>query len=171
VNIQNPIVRHQGPITEVDISRLAREVARHLKPLELILEAHSINSEEWERIQANQIFLTRLAEEAAVWAGNTKDNLRNRIAIKAAIAVEEAMGEAVSMVGNPAIGGEARIKALHFLAKLGQLDAQTMTKDDGSGRVTINILLGGKKLSFDKETNEPKIIEGEVLTPGVSETP
>jgi hypothetical protein len=35
-----------------------------------------------------------------------------------------------------------------------------MTNDDGSGRVTINIMIGGKKISFDKET-EPRTIDGE----------
>jgi len=171
MNIMNPIIKREGPLTEVDISRLAREIARNLKPLELVLETHGIEAEAWDRIQASQIFLTRLAEEAAVWAGTTRDNLRNRIATKAAIAVEESMGEAIAMVGDARIGGEARIKALQFLAKLGQLDANQATKDDGSGRVTINILLGGKKLSFDKETNEPKIIDAEVLIFGVSEHP
>lgn len=169
MNIQNPVIKREGPLTEVDISRLAREIARNLKPLELILEAHGIEADAWDRIKSLDIFNVRLAEEAAVWSATTKDNLRNRIATKAAVAVEECLGEAITMVGNPAIGGEARIKALQFLAKMGQLDVAQATKDDGSGRVTINILLGGRKLSFDKETNEPKTIEGEaVLTPEVS---
>lgn len=170
MNIQNPIIKREGPLTEVDISRLAREIARNLRPLELVLEAHGIEAEQWDLIKQTPIFLTRLAEEAAVWVGTTRDNLRTRIATKAAVAVEEAMGEAISMIGDPRIGGEARIKALQFLAKLGQLDVNQATKDDGSGRVTINILLGGKKLSFDKETNEPRIINGEAqdVTPEVS---
>lgn len=163
-----PIVRPPGPLTEVDISRLAREIARNLKPLELVLEANAIDSEAWERIKNNDIFNIRLAEEAAVWSATTKDNLRNRIATKAAIAVEELLVQAIDMVADAKIGGEARIKALQFLAKMGQLDASTMSKDDGSGRVNINIFLGNRKLQFDKETNQPMVIEHEPVTPEVS---
>lgn len=163
-----PIVRPPGPLTEVDISRLAREIARNLKPLELVLEANAIDSDAWERIKTNDIFNIRLAEEAAVWSATTKDNLRNRIATKAAIAVEELLVQAIDMVADAKIGGEARIKALQFLAKMGQLDASSMAKDDGSGRVNINIFLGNRKLQFDKETNQPTVIEHEPVTPEVS---
>lgn len=164
-----PIVR-TGELTEVDISRLAREIARGLRPLELLLEQSGIESEQWERIKENDIFTTRLAEEAAVWSATTKQNLRERIATKAAVAVEELLKEAITMVQDPKMGGEARIKALQFIAKMGQLGEGPLTRDDGSGRVTINILLGNKKLSFDKE-NQAKLIEHEPLTPGVSEHP
>jgi anti-sigma-K factor RskA len=169
MNIVNPIVRRPGSVTEVDISRLAREIARNLKPLELVLEDQSIDSEQWERIKENDIFSARLAEEAAVWSATTKDNLRHRIATKAAVAVEELMLDAIDMVQDKRIGGEARIKALQFLAKLGQLESSANTSDDGSGRVTINILLGGKKLSFDKDgAGQPTLIEHEPVTPEVS---
>ncbi len=168
MNTLVPIARSPGPLTEVDISRLAREIARNLKPLELVLEAHSIDSEQWERIKTNEIFNVRLAEEAAVWSATTKDNLRNRIATKAAIAVEELLLQAIDMVSDPKIGGEARIKALQFLAKMGQLDAAQMTRDDSSGRVNINIFLGNRKLQFDKETNSMTTIEHEPVTPEVS---
>lgn len=168
MDIQNPIIRRPGPVTELDISRLAREIARNLKPLDLVLEAHGIESEQWERIKDSDIFNTRLVEEAAVWSASTKDNLRHRIATKAAVAVEELLLDAISMVQDPRIGGEARIKALHFLAKMGQLDVNQATKDDGSGRVTINILMGNRKLSFDKETSQPAIIEHDPVTPEVS---
>jgi hypothetical protein len=162
-----PIVK-RTEITEIDISRLAREIARNLKPLELVLEQNGIDSEQWEKIKNNDIFHVRMIEEAAVWSATTKDNLRHRIATKAAVAVEELLVQAIGMVSDPRMGGEARVKALQFLAKLGQLDSNTATKDDGSGRVTINILLGGKKLSFDKETQEPLVLEHEALTPEVS---
>lgn len=168
MDVQNPVIRRPGPITELDISRLAREIARNLKPLELVLEQNAIDSEQWERIKDSTIFNARLAEEASVWTATTKDNLRHRIATKAAVAVEELMLEAVDMVQDKKIGGEARIKALQFLAKLGQLDINQATKDDGSGRVTINILLNNQKLSFDKEGTSARVIDHEVVTPEVS---
>lgn len=155
---------------EINISRLAREIARDLRPLEMTLEMMKISSEQWERIQHNPIFSTRLIEEAQVWAASTKMGIRDRIATKAAAAVEELLMEAIGMVQDNDLPGVARVQALQFLAKLGQLGDGSTPKDDGSGRVQINILIGGKKVSFEKDT-DPKIVEGqaELVTPGVSQ--
>lgn len=162
-----PLIVEKSELTQIDIMRLAREISRELKPLEIVLQEMHISSEQFDRLKDNPIFHYHLTEEAGLWAATTKENLRNRIAVKAAFAVDELMKEAIDLVQDKKLGGEARIKALQFLAKLGQLDGNQMTKDDGSGRVTINILLGNKKLSFDKD-NQPRIIDHEPVTPEVS---
>ena len=139
-------------ITELDISRLAREIARELRPLELTLEQMHINAEQWDRIQSNPIFHTRMIEEAQMWSTSTKQNVRERVALKASIMVEELLLEAVGMVQDVGLPGAARVQALQFIAKMGHLGEGTMSKDDGSGRVQINILIGDQRMSFDKET-------------------
>ncbi len=158
------ITSGNSELTQIDIMRLAREISRELKPLEAVLADMHITADQFERLKDNPIFHFHLTEEAGLWAATTKENLRNRIAVKAAFAVDELMKEAIDLVQDKKLGGEARIKALQFLAKLGQLDGNQMTKDDGSGRVTINIMMGDKKLSFDKD-NQPKIVD---VTPEVS---
>jgi hypothetical protein len=145
-------------ITELDISRLAREIARDLRPLELTLDQMKINSEQWDRIQSNPIFHTRMVEEAQMWSASTKQNVRERVALKASVMVEELLLEAVGMVQDPGIPGAARVQALQFIAKMGHLGEGTMSKDDGSGRVQINIMIGNQKLSFEKEH---VVLEGE----------
>ncbi len=155
-----PIATRQREITEIDISRLAREIARDLRPLELTLEKLNIDSEQYDRIKNNAIFQARMVEEAQMWAASTKANVRDRVALKAAVAIEELLLDAIGIVQNPDIPGAARVQSLQFLAKMGQLGESNMTNDDGSGRVTINIMIGGKKISFDKET-EPRTIDGE----------
>lgn len=147
-------------ITEVDISRLAREISRNLKPLELTLEQLKISNEQWENIQNSPIFSQRLIEEAAMWSASTKRSIEDRIATKAAVMVEELLIDAVGMVQNVELPGVARVQSLNFLANMARLGDKAV-RDDGSGRVQINIHIGGKKLSFDKETTEPKTIEGE----------
>jgi hypothetical protein len=161
-----PLIVSKNELSEIDIMRLAREISRDLKPLEAVLSQMQITSEQFERIKENPIFHFHLTEEAGLWASTTRENLTNRIATKAAFAVDQLMYEAIDLVQDKKLGGEARIKALQFLAKLGQLTEGQMTKDDGSGRVTINILLGNRKLSFDKD-NQPRIIDHEP-TPEVS---
>jgi hypothetical protein len=150
-------------ITEVDISRLAREIARDLKPLEFTLEKLGISSEAFDRVQNSEIFKTRLSEEAAVWSSHTKQSIRERVATKAAIAIEELLRDAIQLVQDPEVPGAARVQALQFIAKLGQLGDGAAATDDGSGRVQININIAGSRVSFDKET-QPKTIEGDVVT-------
>lgn len=162
-----PLIVQKSELTEIDVMRLAREISRELKPLEVVLQEMHISSEQFDRLKDNPLFHFHLTEEAGLWAATTKENLRNRIATKAAFAVDQLMYEAIDLVQDKKLGGEARIKALQFLAKLGQLGEGTMTKDDGSGRVTINILLGNRKLTFDKD-NQPKVIEHETVTPEVT---
>ena len=165
-----PILVGQRGLTELDMARLAREIAREIQPLDLLLQRSGITSEAYERIKEHPIFQTHLLEEAQVWSASTKANLRERVSIKAASMIEELLLDAVDIIKDPEIPGAARVQALQFLAKLGHLGEGPLTKDDGSGRVQINIMLGGQKLSFDKESSEPRIIEGDVVTSGVSET-
>lgn len=156
------------PLSDVGISRLAREISRNLKPLAMLLEEMHVDTDQWERIQNSEIFKTRLVEEAQVWAGSTKTSMRDRVATKATIMVEELLLEAVGIVKNGDIPGAARVSALQFLAKMGQLGEGAATKDDGSGRVQINILLNGQKMSFDKERSELETRDLIDVTPEVS---
>lgn len=159
--------RKASELTEVDISRLAREIARDIRPLTVILEALGIDLDQYDRLQSMEMFQKRLSEEAQLWSGSTKAGLRERVATKAVIAIEELLEEAILIVQNTDIPGAARVQALQFIAKLGHLGESGMTQDDGSGRVQINIMIGGKPITFDKEI-EPKVIEGEVVTSEVT---
>jgi len=164
----NGMPTRERELTEVDLSRLAREIARQLKPLEMVLEQLQISPAAWEKIQTNPIFATRLGEEAAVWSISTRQNIRERVSTKAAVMIEELLLEAVGIVQDHEIPGAARIQALQFLAKMGDLGEKATLSDDGSGRVTININLGQEKLRFDKEA-APAVIEGQAVD--VSEQP
>jgi len=161
----------QRELTELDMARIAREIAREIQPLEILLQRAGIDSDAYDRIKEHPIFQTHLLEEAQIWSASTKQNLRERVSVKAASMIEELLLDTVDIIRDADIPGAARVQALQFLAKLGHLGEGPLTKDDGSGRVQINIMLGGHKLSFDKESSEPKTIEGEaILTPGVTET-
>jgi hypothetical protein len=151
--------RQERPLTEVDISRLAREISRNLKPLALTLDQLQISSDQWDRVQNNPIFQQRLVEEAAIWSASTKKSIEDRISTKAAVMIEELLIDAVGMVQNPDLPGVARVQSLQFLANMAKLGDKAI-RDDGSGRVQININIGGQRVQFDKETTEPMTIEG-----------
>jgi hypothetical protein len=156
----------QRELTEVDLARIAREIARDIRPLELVLQSAQVGAEQFERIKDNPIFQVHLLEEAQLWSATTKHTLRERVSVKAAAMIEELLVETVDIIRDPGIPGAARVAALQFLAKLGQLGDGTMTKDDGSGRVQINIMIGDQKLRFDKETPADRALD---VTPEVVE--
>lgn len=164
------IMAGQRPLTEVDISRLARELARGLQPLEMVLQVAGVSSEAFEQLKDNAIFQQRMVEEAQLWSATTKHSIQDRVATKAAAMIEELLVDAVDIVQNPEIPGAARVQALQFIAKLGHLGEERQTREDGSGRVQINIVIGKERISFDKET-EGRVIEGEAspMHPGISE--
>ena len=141
----------ERPLTEVDISRLAREIAREMRPLHHILTKAGITLDQYDRIQHSDMFQQRLTEEATIWSATTKSTLRERISTKAAIAIEELLDECVLMVKDKDIPGAARVQALQFMAKVGSLGEGMMAHDDGSGRVSINININGQRVSFEKE--------------------
>ena len=157
-------VRPDREITELDISRLAREIARDLRPLELTLEQMQINAEQWDRIQNNPIFHTRMVEEAQLWSASTKQNVRERVGLKAAFMVEELLLDACGIVQDMGVPGAARVQALQFLAKMAHLGEGSAVKDDGSGRVAINIFIGEKKLSYEGDSSP--LLEGEAMNVG-----
>lgn len=170
-------IRQDRELSELDLSRLAREIARNLRPLEMILETLGISAPQFDRIKNNPIFLTRMGEEAAVWGASTASSLRTRISTKAQVAVEELLHEAIDIVQDKKLGGAARIQALQFIAKMGQLGESDSAQGE-SGKVTINILLGGNKISFEKDPAENArtvhpTIEGsgdvQEVTPGVTD--
>lgn len=152
--------RDAADLTLVDINRIAREIARGMKPLADILTTSGIDLDQFDRLQQSEVWKTRMVEEAQVWSATTKSNLHERVATKAAAAIEELLEDAIKIIRNDDIPGAARVQALQFLAKMGQLGEDSVTKDDGSGRVQININIAGRKLSYDKET-EFKTIEHE----------
>src|SRR5262245_1104431 len=150
-------------ITEQDVMRLAREIARDLEPVDTICRQFQLTADDWTHLQNSEIFQTRLVEEAQLWSASTKMALRERIATKAALAVEDLLLDAIGIVRDPDIPGAARVQALQYIAKIGHLGEGALTKDDGSGRVVININLGEKKLSFAGEYEQDGGQEGQML--------
>jgi tRNA A37 N6-isopentenylltransferase MiaA len=143
----------QRELSEVDLARIAREIARDIRPLEVVLQGAQVSSEQFERIKENPIFQVHLVEEAQLWSASTRQTLRERVSVKAAAMIEELLVETVDLIRDKQVPGAARVAGLQFLAKLGQLGETALVRDDGSGRVQINIVIGDRKLSFDKETS------------------
>lgn len=144
--------------SEFTISRLARDVARNLIPLDQILKSSQISPSQYEQVVAHPFFRSRLEEELNAWNGD----VRTRVQAKAATLIEESLDEIFLLVHDRAVPLNHKIDALKFAARLAAMEDGA--KEGPGDRVVININLGDdRKLTFDKEVlPEPKTIEGVV---------
>jgi len=157
------------PITLPDaaISRLAREIARDILPLEAILKTYNLTAEGYDQIVDSKFFQVRLAEEIQLWNASDPLSIAKRIETKAATMVEDCLLEVYALIHDRDQPMAAKVEALKWAARMaGMGEAARQTGSDGGVKITINV--GGQALEFDKEKKLPeRVIDGTVvdLTP------
>jgi len=77
--------------SDIDVVRLAREIAMDIQPLNKILEQYAISNETWSELQRNSRFRMILACEAEAWS--TAMNVHERVKVKSAAMLEEFLPE------------------------------------------------------------------------------
>jgi ribosomal protein L7/L12 len=156
----NPV---ETPVNvELLASRLAREVARDLVPIDQICERYKIDDDTYERILRHPLFQQRLQEEVDIWNASTPRAITERISAKAATMIEESLIEVYELVHDKNQPMSAKIEALKWASKLagvGEREAKDMLPGE---RVRFNIYIGDKKVSLEKEV-VPTTIEGSAV--------
>jgi hypothetical protein len=134
----------------VNFSRLAREIAMEILPVDDILELHKLDDEQWKAIQANPQFQNTLTDMVREW--NASGNTPARVRTKAATGIEAVLEVILTDVCDRTIPLNQRIEAMKLLAKLGELDG---ARDPiggagiaGGTGVTINIWTGNPDSSM-----------------------
>lgn len=147
--------------TELLASRLAREVARDLVPLDTILDRFKLSEDDYQRIIQHPMFAQRLEEEIAIWAASTPMAITERIGAKAATMIEESLVEIYALIHDRNQPMAPKIEALKWASRISGIGEREAAGAPPLGeRVRFNIFIGDKKVSFEKEINEPKVIEG-----------
>lgn len=148
-----------GPseVFAVNFAALARELAMDILPLSDILRLHQIDDDSWTKIQANQNFQRQLDELVKEW--NSATNVRERMKIKAATALEAQLEVIVQDIADPGIPLTQRVEAAKLLARLGDLDGQ---REQGIGeRFSISINIGD--VHRNVEVRPMKVIDGTAI--------
>lgn len=146
--------------TELLASRLAREVARDLVPIETILDRLKIDEDEYQRILRHPMFQQRLQEEIDVWGVSTPRAITERISAKAATMIEESLIEVYTLIHDKNQPMSAKIEALKWASKLagvGEREAKDLMPGE---RIRFNIFIGDKKVEIEKDVTPPPTIEG-----------
>jgi len=143
-------------------SRVAREIARDLVPVDKICERYQIDDETYQRILRHPMFQQRLQEELDIWNASTPRAITERISAKAATMIEESLIEIYQLLHDRNQPMVAKVKALEWASRLAGVGVQE-TKDLLPGeRVRFNIYIGDKKVELEKEVTA-KTIEGSAV--------
>ena len=155
---------------ELLVSRIAREVARNLVPIEMICERYGLSNEDYQDIIRHPMFETRLLEEQEVWGSSTSSSVHERIKAKTGTMIEESLLEVYDMIHDKSQPMASKIRALEWASEmagfketvaLGNLPAGVVS-NSGSG-VHFNIYIGGEKQAFAQSAAQPKVVEGEAV--------
>lgn len=137
---------------------LAREIACDIHPLEKILDHHDISADEFAKIKENPAFDVLLQGAISEW--NSAHNTADRVKIKSAAFIEEALPELYARAHDPKEPLSAKVELVKAVSRFagigGSVDAGTSTE-----RMVVNINLGADhKLTIEKDVSM-KVVEGE----------
>jgi len=156
--------------SDIDVVRLAREIAMDIVPLADILKQYSISDETWSELQRNSKFRMILACEVEAWS--TALNTHERVKMKSASMLEEFLPELFLRMHDREEAFPAVIEAGKMLARMAGIGNERADVGAAIGeRFSININLGpaAAPLEFTKEVTS-KVIdhEGNASSVGVN---
>ena len=137
-------------LSDPEISRLAREIARDIKPIHEILSVFRLTADDFDKVSDSKFFQVRLAEEVQLWNASDPPAIDQRIKTKTGTMVEDCLLECYRLVHDPEQPMQAKVEMLKWVSRLAGL-GENLGKNDGSGGVKITINVAGKSLEFDKE--------------------
>lgn len=153
-------------ISDNEISRLAREIARDIRPLDEILKSFGLDAAQFDKVSDAKFFQVRLQEEIQLWNASDPLSIAKRIETKAATMIEDCLLEVFAMIHDREQPMQAKVAALQWAARMAGMGEARQADTSGGVKITINV--GSKSLEFDKAPQlHPRVIDGTVvdLTP------
>ena len=156
---------HSPSNSDIDVVRLAREIAMDIVPLADILKQYSISDETWSELQRNSKFKMLLSLEVEAWS--TALNTHERVKMKSASMLEEFLPELYRRMHDAEEAFPAVIEAGKTLARMAGIGNERNDIGASIGeRFVINISMGPQvaPVEFTKDVTPvtSKVIDGEV---------
>lgn len=136
--------------SDINVVKLAREIAMDIHPIETILKLYSITPENWLALQRNQKFIQLLSSQTEEW--NAATNTHERVRAKSAAMLEEWLPELNNRMHDHEIALPAKIEAGKMLGRMAGIGVPNVEGGGGGERFTVTINLGeDHKLKFEKQ--------------------
>ncbi|MDE2106276.1 MAG: hypothetical protein KGL39_54150 [Patescibacteria group bacterium] len=126
--------------SDLQLVKLAREIAMDIHPLDTILKQYSISAETWEILQQNSRFQSLLASEVETW--HSAMNTSERVKAKAAAMLEEWLPELNNRLHDPDMALPAKIEGGKLITKLAGMDGRVDLVGAAGERFSVVINLG-----------------------------
>lgn len=143
----------------LDLSSLAREIAKDLRPLDEILAVHGVTEEQFEDIRIDPRFDRLLQSLIAEWSA--AENTAQRVAVKSAALVEEALPVLYRDIVDSRIPLAQRVEGLKLASRLGKLGENDGVKEGAGSGFSIKIILGEDR-ALTVDATPRQVIEGDL---------
>lgn len=145
-------------VTDLQIVRIARAIARDLIPLEEVLKQHGMDAGQWETVQNNPHFQRVLTSAMEEW--NSAGNTAERVRLKSLYLVEEALPEMYARAHDPREPLNHKVEVIKTIARFAGLGGTAMDAASIGEKFSVTINLGADhQLKIEKDVT-PRVIEG-----------
>lgn len=147
---------------EVNVRKLAREIAIGILSPDQILKLHGLTDDQWHELAASKQFQSLLGEEMELWQSGL--NTKQRVELKTWAMLEEALPTLWNMLHDKDFADAAKVSLIGALQKqvgIGQKDVQQNGSADS--RISITINTGTEQVKVEREIT-PQVIEGELVS-------
>lgn len=144
--------------SDLQLVKLAREIAMDIHPLETILEQYRLSLDEWEILKNNGKFQALLKSETEAWG--TALNTQERVKLKAAAMIEEWLPELNARLHDIDETLPAKIEGGKMLTRIAGMGLPGQVEGAMPERFTVTINLGAQAppIEISKDVT-PQIIE------------
>ncbi len=144
--------------SDLQLVKLAREVAMDIYPIEVILKQYGLTQEAWDTLKENGKFQALLKSEVETWG--TALNTHERVKLKAAALIEEWLPELNARLHDIDEALPAKIEGGKMLTRIAGMGLPGQVEGSMPERFTVTINLGASTppIEISKDVT-PKIIE------------
>lgn len=142
--------RNLAARVEINLRKLARELAMRILPLEDILSLHQLSMSDLERLEGWPSFMKMLAEETEVWQSAL--NTKQRVEIKTWSMLEEALPAINEYIHSPNFNDNAKVALIGVMQKQVGIGVKESSTAGTSGeKISITINTGSQELKLERE--------------------
>lgn len=129
------------------VAALVRDCSTSMYELPYILKTHSLTQAQYDKLAATEVFQNTLASMTAEW--NAIGNTQKRLALEAAIALEDALPTVASRLSKSTEPLPGVVELAKLFAKMAGIGEQTQANAP-TEKFKIVISLGADTVAFDK---------------------
>lgn len=155
------LITVDNQVTDLQIIKIARAIARDLVPLEEVLKQYGMDQNQWEQVRNAPHFQRVLTSALEEW--NSAANTAERVKLKSLYLVEEALPEMYARAHDPREPLNHKVEVIKTIARFAGLGGGVSDAVAAGEKFSVTINLGADhQLKIEKDVT-PRVIEGSLV--------